>query len=311
VQPRVLALRPLGLGDLLTVVPAFRGLLDAFPEARVQAAVRRPLAPLLELVPGGRRLEVVPARPLEPLPPESGGCDVAVNLHGRGPQSHRVLRAAGSRRIVAFRNDAVPDVDGPDWRPGEHEVSRWCRMLGETGIPADPARLEIDTPEQAAPAIAAGATLIHPGAASPARRWPVERWAEVARHEVATGRPVVLTGDADERWACEAVARSAGIPNTAVLAGQLEITALAATIAAAARVLCADTGVAHLATALGRPSLVLFGPTAPSEWGPPADRRHRVLWAGRRGDPHGDRPDPGLLALTPGAVIDELVTLSA
>jgi hypothetical protein len=36
-----------------------------------------------------------------------------------------------------------------------------------------------------------------------------------------------------------------------------------------------------------------------------------VLWAGRRGDPHGDTPDPGLLALTPGAVIDELVTLSA
>jgi ADP-heptose:LPS heptosyltransferase len=61
---------------------------------------------------------------------------------------------------------------------------------------------------------------------------------------------------------------------------------------------CGDTGVAHLATAFGTPSVVLFGPTPPSEWGPPPNRpRHQVLWAGRRGDPHGQSPDAGLLAI--------------
>jgi ADP-heptose:LPS heptosyltransferase len=62
-------------------------------------------------------------------------------------------------------------------------------------------------------------------------------------------------------------------------------------------VLSADTGVAHLATALGRPSVVLFGPVSPAEWGPPAGPRHLALWSGRLGDPHSDRPDPGLLEI--------------
>ena len=55
----------------------------------------------------------------------------------------------------------------------------------------------------------------------------------------------------------------------------------------------------HLATALGTPSVVLFGPTPPRLWGPPPDmRRHIALWSGAVGDPHAHRPDPGLLALT-------------
>ena len=63
--------------------------------------------------------------------------------------------------------------------------------------------------------------------------------------------------------------------------------------------LCGDTGVAHLATAFGTPSVVLFGPTPPAEWGPPPERpQHVVLHRGGRGDPHADEPDPGLLAIT-------------
>jgi ADP-heptose:LPS heptosyltransferase len=71
-------------------------------------------------------------------------------------------------------------------------------------------------------------------------------------------------------------------------------------------VACGDTGVAHLATALGTPSVVLFGPTPPAEWGPPPDPGHAVLWAGRRGDPHAAAPDPGLLAIT---VLDVVAAL--
>ena len=52
---------------------------------------------------------------------------------------------------------------------------------------------------------------------------------------------------------------------------------------------------------------MLFGPTPPAEWGPPPDRpRHQVLWAGGRGDPHADTPDPGLLAITVQDVLDAL-----
>jgi ADP-heptose:LPS heptosyltransferase len=82
-------------------------------------------------------------------------------------------------------------------------------------------------------------------------------------------------------------------------------------VGAAARVVCGDTGVAHLATALGTPSVVLFGPTPPALWGPPSDRPwHRVLWAGVAGPAHGPRPDPGLLRISVGDVLDALASLS-
>jgi ADP-heptose:LPS heptosyltransferase len=72
-------------------------------------------------------------------------------------------------------------------------------------------------------------------------------------------------------------------------------------------VICGDTGVAHLATALNTPSVLLFGPTSPDTWGPPPSRPiHHVLWAGRTGDPHGTTPDPGLLEIQPDDVLHAL-----
>jgi uncharacterized protein YjbJ (UPF0337 family) len=69
--------------------------------------------------------------------------------------------------------------------------------------------------------------------------------------------------------------------------------------------------VAHLATAFGTPSVVLFGPTPPHEWGPPPDRpQHRALWAGERGDPHATRPDAGLLRIQVDDVIEALMSSS-
>jgi ADP-heptose:LPS heptosyltransferase len=215
---------------------------------------------------------------------------VTVNLHGRGPQSTALLSAARPRALVAFGRQAA-------WRDGEHETARWCRLLGAAGIAADPADLDLAPPAE--PTAHPGATVIHPGAAAPARRWPAARWAAVGR-ELAG--PVVVTAGPGEEPLARAVARAAG---ATVFAGDLR--ALAALVAGAARVLCADTGVAHLATALGTPSVVLFGPTPPAHWGPPPERtRHRVLWAGRRGDPNGAHPDPGLLTLQPHDVLEAI-----
>jgi ADP-heptose:LPS heptosyltransferase len=123
----------------------------------------------------------------------------------------------------------------------------------------------------------------------------------------AAGPRVVVTGDAGERALALEVAAAAGLPEQAVLAGRTSLLELAAAVSAAARLVCGDTGVAHLATALGTPSVVLFGPTPPAEWGPPPDPRHAVLWAGRRGDPHADAPDPGLLEIGVDEVVARLV----
>ncbi|MDP9383785.1 MAG: glycosyltransferase family 9 protein, partial [Actinomycetota bacterium] len=80
-------------------------------------------------------------------------------------------------------------------------------------------------------------------------------------------------------------------------------------VAGAARVVSGDTGVSHLATAVGTASVTLFGPVPPQEWGPPALDRHVALWAGRRGDPHAGEPDPGLLELGLPEVERALLTL--
>jgi ADP-heptose:LPS heptosyltransferase len=93
----------------------------------------------------------------------------------------------------------------------------------------------------------------------------------------------------------------------AVLAGRTDLLTLAATVARAGRVVSGDTGVAHLATAFGTPSVVLFGPTPPSEWGPPPQNgRHIALHTGGRGDPHASEPDPALLRISVDDVLEAL-----
>jgi ADP-heptose:LPS heptosyltransferase len=291
---RLVVLRALGLGDLLTAVPALRALARALPRHERTLLAPATLQPLVALVGDAvhRLVETTGARELprrlpDATPPDP---DVAVNLHGRGPQSTALLRGLRPRRLIAFGEQAP-------WREDEHETARWCRLLEAAGIAADPDDIDLAPPPGPAPH--PGATLIHPGASAPARRWPAERWAAVAR--AAPGPVVVTAGPGEERLA----AAVAGASGARVFAGDLG--ALAALVAGAARVLCADTGVAHLATAFGTPSVVLFGPTSPERWGPPADRpRHRVLWAGRWGDPNADTTDPGLLALQPRHVLEAI-----
>ncbi|HYZ15187.1 MAG TPA: glycosyltransferase family 9 protein [Candidatus Acidoferrum sp.] len=308
---RILVLRALKLGDFLTGVPAYRALRRAFPADEIVLAAPRSLAPLVALTSGAIN-RIADTAELAPLPADVSDSDVAVNLHGSGPQSHRLLLATRPRRLIAFRNEEIPEsFDGPRFDEQEHEVARWCRLLSAAGIPADPRELDLAVPPVSVPRRLRGATLIHPGASSESRRWPVERWIAVARAEQRLGRSIVITGGPDEVDRARAVADAAGVPQTHVFAGRTSLRELAALVAAAGRVVCGDTGVAHLASAYRRPSVVLFGPIAPTVWGPPPRPYHRVLWNGTTGDPHADRVDPGLLAIPAERVIAALDGLGA
>ena len=293
---RVVVLRALGLGDLLTAVPALRAVRRAHPDAQVTLAAPAGLRDLA--LHTGAVDDVVDTKPLAPLAASLHGADLAVNLHGRGPQSTALLAATAPGRLLAY---GLPD--GPRWTADEHEVVRWCRMLVESGVPADPADLLLDVPP-VEPAVE-GATVVHPGAAQASRRWPVQRWARVAAGLTAAGHDVHVTGGPGEHELATAVARGAGLGDDAVLAGRTDLLGLAALVASARLLVSPDTGVAHLATAFGTPSVVLFGPTPPALWGPPADRpQHRALWAGRTGDNFADEPDAGLLELTVDQVLE-------
>jgi len=294
-------LRALKLGDLLVAVPAIHALRRAFPEHRLTLAVPGWLEPIVELIDGVDALLPTPGLD-EPLPIEPGVIDVAVNMHGSGPESRRRVDALGSRVAIVHR---VPEIDGthpsdprmPEWDDALLERARWVRLVQAYGAPGDPDEVRLN-PSRRRVGIA-GATVVHVGAFHGSREWPAERFAEVARRLHAAGHRVVFTGSAAERGRASEVAGLAAIDSAAVLAGELDLAEFAALIEDARIVLSADTGAAHLASAYARPSVIVFGPAAPENWGPPPGP-HRVLTDAsvRRGDAFADDPDPALLAVT-------------
>ncbi len=305
-----LVLRALGLGDLLTGVAALRGVRAALPDHElvlVAPAWQQPLVAMTGAV--DRLVHHDGLRGLGTFAWEGPRPDVAVNLHGAGPESHRLLLATRPRRLVAFDNDRVP-FSGPPFAPpapdrehrAEHEVARWCRLVQAELGPADPDALLLTAPDPVA--AGPGAVVIHPGAAHAARRWPAERFAQVARALVASGRQVVVTGSAGERQLAREVAAAAGLPSDVVLAGSTDVLELAALVAGATCLVSGDTGIAHLASALRTPSVVLFGPVSPQVWGPPRRPQHVVLWHGTGdGDPWAETPDPALLQISVSEVL--------
>jgi ADP-heptose:LPS heptosyltransferase len=288
-----LVLRPLGLGDLLTGVPAIRAIRTAVPEHRLVLATTAALEPLARLIDAVD--EVLPARELEPLDWSGPAPQLAVDLHGKGPASHVVVADLHPHRLLTF---ASPGYPGPTWYPDEHEVQRWCRLVAEgLAVPADPDALDLAEPPVEPPA--REVAVVHPGAAFAGRRWPADRFAAVARHLVSQGHDVRITGGPAEESLARAVAEGAGLGEGAVLAGRTSSLELAALVAHARVVVSGDTGIAHLASAYRRPSVVLFGPVSPALWGPPPRPQHVVLWHGDgTGDPWGTELDPALATIT-------------
>ncbi|MGS0685823.1 glycosyltransferase family 9 protein [Nakamurella sp. GG22] len=307
----VLVLRALGLGDALTGIPALRGIRRAWPGRRLVLAASAPIGGWLRGL--GVVDEVLVTDGLAPLnwPPKGwigAGGHLAVNLHGSGPRSHRVLEMTAPAELVAYRCPLATHLSGPEWRHDEHEVDRWSRLIVAAGGRCDATDLWLPNRVERGEDV-----VLHPGAASGSRRWPAERWSMVAAELARQGHQVVISGGAVEIALCQDIAeravQDAGARHAAVRvdAGR-DLFGLTELVAGAQLLICGDTGVAHLATALRTPSVLLFGPTPPRWWGPRIDLdRHRVLWKGDRGylgDPHDESIDPVLEAISVDEVID-------
>ena len=293
----ILALRALKLGDLLVAVPALRAIRRFWPAQQFVLATSGWLYPIVRLA---RCIDqLLPVGGLEPLPAAARFPQVAINLHGAGPRSNEILDQLNPGRRIGHRGHGW---QGPEWVDGIHERDRWCRLLVAHGIPADPGDLYLDRPDVPSPAPAAVA--IHCGAAYGSKRWPAQRFAEVARRLAAAGNRIVLTGTAVERPLAQSVAAAAGLDERAVLAGRTSLPELAALVADASLVISGDTGTAHLAYAYRTPSVTLFGPAPASEWGPPPGP-HAVLSADelRSAVQFTGEPDPALLGVHPDAVL--------
>lgn len=290
-----MVLRALKLGDLLVAVPALRGLRRLLPGHRIALATTDWLAPIVGLIEAVDEHLSQPGldAPIQVRRP----VDIAVNLHGDGPQSLGLVEDLHPRRLICHGVHGRP---GPPWRPELHERERWVRLVNHAGGDAWADDVRLARPEPVMP----GRAVLHVGAAYGAREWPVERFARVALALAERGERVVVAGGPGDVDRAKAVAAAAHLPDEAVLAGELSLGQSAALIAHARCLVSADNGAAHLASAFATPSVVIFGPAEPEIWGPPPGP-HVVLTAAqlRRGDVFSSRPDPALMAVTAGDVV--------
>lgn len=313
-RPEILALRALKLGDILVAVPALHALRRGFPEHRLILATTPWLEPIVDLVDGLDALVPTLHGLDDPLPMAAGRVELAVNLHGNGQESRDRLREIEPERTLEFRVPALdpgaaPDDPRPLWIDGELERARWARLVNTLGLDADPEDVGIAVPESPAPV--SGAAVVHVGAFYGSREWPEERFAAVAQSLAREGHRVVFTGGASEADRARRIAERAGTGE--VLAGAIDLTEFAAVVADAEVLVTVDTGAAHLASAYGIPSVVIFGPAPPEAWGPPVSGPHVVLTDAslRRGDVFSAEPDPALLAVQTEDVLDALASLPA
>jgi lipopolysaccharide heptosyltransferase I len=168
-----------------------------------------------------------------------------------------------------------------------HAVDRYLGVGPILGLDDGPADFSFPLPQAASARVdallrergIAGAPLltVAPGTIWETKHWGVAKFAEVARHFLDKGFAVALMGSRRERAVCEQVASLA--PGTVDIAGETTLTELAALIRRSAISLTNDSGPMHLAVALDRPVVSVFGPTDPI-WIGPYGRAGAVLQAG-------------------------------
>jgi ADP-heptose:LPS heptosyltransferase len=167
-----------------------------------------------------------------------------------------------------------------------HQAERNLRLVEALGFPVRDRDLAIRIPGEARAAIPglladlgidpdAPFVLLHPGASAKARRYPAERYGEVARLLAERGWPVLVTGVEREAELLATVMERA--PRAYLLIGRTTLPEYAALVERAALVVCNDTLPMHLADATRTPAVVLYSGTEyESQWRPRATR-HRLL----------------------------------
>ncbi|MCX6955246.1 MAG: glycosyltransferase family 9 protein [Verrucomicrobia bacterium] len=163
-----------------------------------------------------------------------------------------------------------PHGVGPDLRAGRQDIPPPTASAAPPGPPGGRALPFSDEPAPlwhrlATPAPDARQIAIHPGSGSPQKNWPLSRWVELCTWLTREHRAdlLIVTGEADPTAA-------ATLAPFGTAAHQLPLADLVARLARCRLFLGHDSGISHLAAACGVPSLLLFGPTDPAMWAPPA-----------------------------------------
>ncbi len=273
-------------------LPALHALRRAFPAAWLAVLVDSRLAAFFDGA--GWLDEVIPLRragtwsaPVDAARSAarlgSGRFDLAVILPNSFVSALRVALARIPMRVGFARDGrgwmlthrATPDRE----LMNRHQVHYWLGILKATlGVDGDPGQIapEVDPGHLARMRewlaarrdLSPGLVAVAPAAAyGPAKEWPQTYYAELLAALSERGVQSVLVGGAGERAKCEAIA-AAGGGGAVIAAGQTDAGELTALLSLCDGFAGNDSGASHVASALGIPTVAIFGSTSPQRTGP-------------------------------------------
>jgi lipopolysaccharide heptosyltransferase II len=288
---RILIVKPSSLGDVVQALPVLRRLKQQLPASAIHWWIDEPWLPLLQgdpdlagLVPFRRRRWASPRRWPEALVSigqlRALRFDWVIDLQGLA-RSGLFAWLAGGALLVGVddpREGARGFYDLVVPRPSRqtHAVDWYLGVLPLLGLSAQgdftwlPARPEIaQGVRDRWPVAGSRWVAVLPGARWPNKRWPVAHYAELVRRLAAdhTDLRFAVLGGAEDRPLGDVIARANG-PRCLDLTGQTTLPEMVEWLRLSAVVVTNDTGPMHVAAALGRPVVALFGPTEPRRTGP-------------------------------------------
>jgi len=292
------------IGDAVMTLPAVAAVRAAFPQAHVSILAKPWVAEIFRICPDAD--EIVLFESPGAHDGVAGKFRLAGELKRRGFDAAILLQNAIEAAIIAglagipIRAGYDSDCRGvllthPVRRTPEvrkvHQIEYYLAMLAGLGIPPAGKEARLKPGEEYHRISESllkrlgmdGSELlvgIAPGAAyGPAKRWPAERFAEVAdRLSADPGCRVLLFGSEGDRQSVEAVQKSAGCGPVS-LAGKTGLREAIALIARCRLFISNDSGLMHVAGALGVPTVAIFGSTNPAATSPPG-ARSIVIWKG-------------------------------
>lgn len=277
---------PNWLGDACMTLPAIRALKRGRPDLRLTVLAPSKLAELWKAIPevddfiGKEKGEGIRdvARKVR-----QHGCYDAAILFTNSTRSTLELWHADIPRLVGYRgslrsrllHQIVPEPK--EVGPPEHHAQRYLRLAANCGAKTeDPSLFDVPAGLHAGAVktigICAGAEY------GPAKRWPLERFAEVAQRLSATWPEVewVFFGAPNEKAMGEELSRLLPDVKHTNLVGKTSLSELIARLRTCSLLLTNDTGTMHLAASLGVPTVSIFGSTEPVLTGP-LGAQHRVV----------------------------------
>ena len=266
---RILAIRLGAMGDVIHALPAVASLKHGFPHCRLTWIVETRWAPLLEDNPFVDKVLAFDRHSLRGILSArrllARGFDIAVDLQGL-IKSALVAAFSRAERIVGFHQSQLRErlaglfYSHKTMAQSAHIVDRYLELAAAAGaasavrvFPLPKGRPEGELPE--GPFV-----LANPLAGWPGKQWPLEFWAALGvRLRESLGLTLVLNVPPQEsarRWCDGVFLHASGLP------GLIDATRRAAAVAGI------DSGPLHLAAALGKPGVAIFGPTDPARNGP-------------------------------------------